>query len=129
VDSPTQRHCTAIKSRWLEIVPGGPAWPRDAANASALMHRRPAAPGLGEGRPDDTVPRPSGTYWSTANLGPDALQDLVEVLPDIVRGAAGLPLQFQLTVTMGDGADIRPEVVASINELLQSIDLDLVLKK
>jgi hypothetical protein len=120
---------SAIKSRWLELVPGGPVWPCDAANASALILRRPSAPGLGKGRPGDTVPRPTGTYSSTADLEPDALQDLVEVLPDIVRGAAGLPLQFQLTVTLGDGADVRPEVVASINELLQSIKPDLVLKK
>jgi len=120
---------SAIRCRWLELVPGSSAWPCDSANASTLTLRRPAAPELGEGRPGESIPRRSGTYLSTAELGPEALQDLVEVLPDIVRGAAGLPLQFQLTVTLGDGADVRPDVVATINELLQNINSDLVLKK
>jgi hypothetical protein len=120
---------SAIRSRWLELVPGGLTWPCDFANASTLTLRRPAAPELREGGPGESVPRRSGTYSSTAELAPEALQDLVEALPDIVRGAAGLPLQFQLTVTLGDGVDVRPEVVASINELLQNINGDLLLKK
>jgi hypothetical protein len=120
---------SAIRSRWLDLVPGGPAWPCDFSNAASLTLRRPAAPGVSEGRPGESIPRRSGSYSSTAELGPEALQDLVEALPDILRGAAGLPLQFELTVTLGDGADVRPEVVATINELLQNITGDLVLKK
>jgi hypothetical protein len=50
----------------------------------------------------------SRTRPATATLEPSALQDLVEVLPDLLKIAAGVPLQLRLAVTLGDGQEIGP---------------------
>jgi hypothetical protein len=71
------------------------------------------------------VPKPKGVYTSTAALQPAALQDLVDVLPDVVKAAAGVPLQFQLQVTLGDGEEIASGKVEEINKLLESESPDL----
>ena len=119
----------AIKARWLELAPGSGAWPCDMADASAIELKQPAAPGgLAEPQPGGYVPKPKGVYMSSAALEPSALQDLVDVLPDIVKAAAGLPLQFQLSVTLGDGQEVGPETVESINKFLEEVSPDLRLK-
>jgi hypothetical protein len=119
----------AIKARWLELVPGSGAWPCEMAGASAVILRQPAAPGeMAESQRGEYVPKPKGVYMSSATLEPSALQDLVDVLPDVVKAAAGVPLQFQLSVTLGDGQEIRTETVESINKLLEEVSSDLRLK-
>ncbi|MBX6323511.1 MAG: hypothetical protein IRY94_16935, partial [Rhodospirillaceae bacterium] len=119
----------AIKARWLELAPGSGAWPCDMAGASAVALKQPAAPGgMAEPQPGGYVPKPKGVYTSSAALEPSALQDLVDVLPDVVKAAAGVPLQFQLAVTLGDGQEISTETVESINRLLEEVSSDLRLK-
>ena len=71
--------------------------------------------------------KPKGAYTSSAALKASALQDLVDVLPDIIKVAAGVPLQFQLCVTLGDGQEIASETVAAINKLLEEVSSDLLL--
>jgi len=73
------------------------------------------------------VTKPKGAYTSSAALKASALQDLVDVLPDIIKVAAGVPLQFQLCVTLGDGQEIASETVAAINKLLEEVSSDLLL--
>jgi hypothetical protein len=89
----------------------------------------PAAPGgMGEPQPGGYVPKPKGVYTSSAPLEPSALQDLVDVLPEVVKAAAGVPLQFQLSVTLGDGQEVGTETVETINKLLEEVSGDLRLK-
>lgn len=116
----------AIKARWLELAPGSGAWPCDMAGASTVMLKQPAAPG-GMAEPIHTY-RPKGVYTSSAALEPSALQDFVDVLPDVIKAAAGVPLRFQLAVTLGDGQEIGAETVESINRLLVEVSPDLRLK-
>jgi hypothetical protein len=73
----------AIKSRWLELVPGSGAWPCDVAGASAVILKQPAA--VSEPPPGPYTPRPQGIYHASATLEASAFQDLVEVLPDLLR--------------------------------------------
>jgi hypothetical protein len=91
--------------------------------------KQPAAGGgLGEPPQGPFVPKPKGVYTSSAVLEPSELQDLVDALPDVVKAAAGVPLQFQLSVTLGDGQEIGSETVESINKLLEEVSPDLRLR-
>jgi hypothetical protein len=86
-----------IKSRWLETAPESGAWPCDVAGASAVILKQPAA--VPEPTPGPYTPRPQGIYHASAAVDASAFQDLVEVLPDLIKLAAGIPLQFRLSVT------------------------------
>lgn len=119
----------AIKARWIELATGSGSWPCEMAGASAVMLKQPTASGgFAEPRGGGYAPKPIGTYASSAILEPPALQDLVDVLPDILTAAAGVPLQFRLSVTMGDGQEVGIETVDSINKLLEEVSSDLRLK-
>jgi hypothetical protein len=94
----------AITSRWLELAPGSGTWPCEMAGASAVTLVQPAAGGSAAEPPSGGyTPRPQGAYHGSAALEPSAFQDLVEVLPDLIKIAAGVPLKFDLSVTLGDG--------------------------
>ena len=113
----------AVTSRWLEVAPGSAAWPCDASGAAAVTLRPPA------GFKPESVSETSGAYTSSAVVEPDGLQDLVDALPEIVKAAAGVALEFRLDVTLGDGKEIAPDTVESINELLKDVSPDLRLKQ
>ena len=113
----------AIASRWLEVAPGSATWPCDAASVSGVTLRPPA-----DFKPE-SVSETTGAYTSSATLEPDGLQDLVDALPEIVKAAAGVALEFRLDVTLGDGKEIAPDTVESINELLKDVSPDLRLKQ
>jgi hypothetical protein len=94
--------------------------------ASTVTLTQPAAPvGMAGPKPGGYVPKPKGVYTSSAALEPSALQDLVEVLPEVIKAAAGMPLHFQLSVTLGNGQEIGSETVESISKLLEEVSLDL----
>ena len=63
------------------------------------------------------------------SLEPSGLQDVVDVLPDIVKAATGVPLEFRLDVTPRDGKDLAPETVESVTELVKDISPDPRLKR
>ena len=113
----------AISSRWLEVAPGSGAWPCDVAGSAAVTLKPPA-----DFKPQ-SVSETSGAYTSSAALAPDGLQDLVDALPDIVKAAAGVPLEFRLEVTLGQGKDVAADTVESLNELLKEVTPDLRLKQ
>lgn len=116
----------AIKARWIELDPSSSAWPCEMAAASTVTLRQPStAGGMEEPVKGGYIAKPKGVYTSTAALQPAALQDLVDVLPDVVKAAAGVPLQFQLQVTLGDGEEIASGKVEEINKLLESVSPDL----
>jgi hypothetical protein len=113
----------AVRSHWLEVAPGSGAWPCDVAGASAVILKPPAA--VTEPRPGPYTPRPQGIYDASAALEASAFQDLVEVLPDLLKIAAGIPLQFRLSVTLGDGQEVGAEKIAAVNKLLETVSTEL----
>ena len=121
----------AIASRWLETTPASGAWPCDVGAAGAVSLRPPA----GFDPTSVTSVTPTGVktaagYGSSAVLDPTALQDLVDALPEIVKAAAGLPLEFRLDVTLGASVkDVETSTLASIDELLRGVSPDLGLKR
>ena len=70
----------------------------------------------------------TGVYTSSVELDPSNLQDLIEVLPDIIKAAAGVPLQFKLSVTLGDGQEVGSDTIESLNTLLEEVSANLRLK-
>ena len=113
----------ALAARWLELTPDSGAWPCAPADASKVALRMPV-----DYKPT-SVSESSNTYRSSAPLDPAALQDLVDVLPELVKAAAGVPLEFRLDVTLGAGQPIDEGAVASINDLLTDVSPDLRLNR
>ena len=117
----------AIASRWLEIAPESSAWPCDASAGEDVKLRTPIAPKV----IDKTVPTVrTGTHSATASLEPNALQDLVDVLADIMTASAGSRLEFRLEVqlTAASSEEVPMETVGKINALLRDVNLDLQLR-
>jgi hypothetical protein len=111
----------AIKARWVELAPGSASWPCDMAGAPAVMLTEPPR--------GEYVRKPKGVYTSSAVLEPSALQDLVDVLPDVVKVTAGVPLRFQLQITLGGGdSSLSPSTVEEINKLLKTVNPELAVK-
>ena len=109
----------AISSRWLEVAPEIGDWPCEPAGAAALRLRVPDA------FDPISVSEKKGVYTCSAALEPAALQDLVDALPDIVRTAAGVRLEFSIRVKLGNGKDVPPDTVESIKALLEGVDPSL----
>jgi hypothetical protein len=114
----------AIRSRWLELAPSSSGWPCDMASAATLILKRPAG-GMEEREPGEYKPKPRGVYESSAVIEPSSLQDLVDVLPEIIKAAAGVPLQFRMSISLGDGQELAPETVEQVNGLLGDVNPDL----
>ena len=118
----------AIASRWLETTPESGAWPCDVSSAGTVSLRPPA--GFNPTSVTPTVPTGAAGYASSAVLDPAALQDLVDALPEIVKAAAGLPLEFRLDVKLGAGVkDVESSTLESLDELLRGVSPDLGLKR
>jgi hypothetical protein len=117
----------ALKAAWLERSPASGPWPCDFAGAAAVLLRQPKRSVEGsEPRPSGYRGKP-GSYSSAAVMDASALQDLVEALPELVKTAAGLPLEFQLNVSIG-GEGHDPAVITAINKILAEVSPDLLLK-
>ena len=118
----------AIASRWLETAPASGVWPSEVAGAAAVSLRPPA--GFDPTSITPTVSTTTAGYASSAVLDPAALQDLVDALPEIVKAAAGLPLEFRLDVKLGASVkDVGSDTVESIDQLLHEVSPDLRLKR
>ena len=120
----------ALGARWLALAPDSGPWPCDAPGAAAVTLNEPDAATTGFAvRKSDFAPIPKGAHTGSADLEPNELQDLIDVLPNVIKAAAGVPLRFHIRITLGDGGDVAPESVSSLNELLESVSSDLRLKK
>lgn len=115
----------AIRSRWIELAPDSAPWPCGIAGAEAIVLTQPNSDSGGARPSGDPAPAPTGARTSSARLDPGILQDLVETLPDVIKAAAGVPLHFDVRITLGDGSEVAPETVDAINELLKDVSDDL----
>jgi len=118
----------ALKARWIEMAPESSAWPCDMAGAPKALLRVPKARGFEEPKPKERPSYPKGVRYAEAALEPLALQDFVEVLPDVLKAAAGVSLKFRLHIVIGDGQDLAPTTVDAISKLLEEVSPDLRLK-
>ena len=118
----------AIASRWLETTPASGTWPCEVAGAAAVVLRPPVD--FDPTSVEPKVSEPRAGYTSSAVLDPAALQDLVDGLPEIVKAAAGVPLEFRLDVTLGNsGKEVASDVLESVDKLLGEVSPDLRLRR
>ena len=99
-----------------------------AASTVTLMQPR-ASGGMANSATGTYGSKPKGVYTSAALLQPNQLQDLVDVLDDIVKAAVGVPLRFQLQISLGDGEDVGSTKVEEVNKLLESVSPALRLNR
>ena len=113
----------ALSARWLALTLDSAPWPCEAAGAAAVTSSEPdtAASGFTD-RKNDAAWIPKGARTGAADLEPNELQNLMEVLPDVIMAAAGVPVRFHFRVTLGDGGDVPPESATSVNELLERVN-------
>ena len=118
----------ALGARWLALATESGPWPCDPAGANAVALEMPeGTPGVKDGESGHTAEH-QGAHTGSADLEPNELQDLVDVLPEVIKASAGLPLRFHVRITLGDGDEVPSESVASLNEILEGIRPDLQLK-
>ena len=119
----------AIKSNWIKLSPNS-NWPCDMAMApkAGLIIPPKTSTGMSEPEPVAYKPKPKGVRYAEAALDPVALQDLVDVLPDVVKAAAGVPLSFRLHIQVGDGEELDPALIVKINDILEGVSPGLQLK-
>jgi hypothetical protein len=92
--------------------------------------KQPAAGGGAEPRSSSVhPPRSAGAYHASATIEPSAFQDLAEVLPDLLKITAGMPLKFNLSVTLGDGQEVGSSTLDTVNQLLGEVSADLRLAR
>jgi hypothetical protein len=70
------------------------------AGAAKALLRVPKARGFEEPKPKERPLYPKGVRYAEAALEPLALQDFVEVLPDVLKAAAGVSLKFRLHIVI-----------------------------
>ena len=113
----------ALNTRWLAQAPDSGPWPCEPGGAAAVTLCEPdgAAKGF-EDRKDDAAWIPKGARTGAADLEPNELQDLMDVLLEVITAAAGVPVRFHFRVTLVDGGDVAPEAATSVNELLEHVN-------
>jgi hypothetical protein len=113
----------AFRARLLERTPGGGDWPCEFSRASTVTVRVPAGAGVGSPTPAGVAAHDATTRTSqTAALKTNQLQDLVDVLPDVLKATTGLELTFRLSVELKSGSRPSEKVVTAVNKLVGSID-------
>ncbi len=119
----------AIKAGWLETRPVAtrgqrPVFHHHLSSGNSQRHQEALLiNGLMKKGEEQT-----GDYTSSAELDPSNLQDLIDVSPEMIKVAAGVSLQFKLSVTPGDGQEVASETIESLNTLLEEVSHRLRLK-
>jgi hypothetical protein len=109
----------AFRARLLDRGPGSAEWPCPYSNASAVSIVVPQA---------GTIPVTPPTVASdtrsssAAVLKPNQLQDLVDVLPDLIKATAGHDLVFRLALELKGKGRPDDKLVAEVNKLLTDFD-------
>ncbi len=107
----------AIRARWIELAEDSGRWPCDSGSASVVKLTVPR-----DGVIASTPDRPS-TPRVTLNYT-DA-QELLEVLPSIVKATAGVQLRIHLQIELQADGSVDPEMVRALNKLLAQVTPDL----
>ena len=103
----------AVESRWLQLAEGSGPVDCGYDEAGNLRLERPETP-----QPSPVVPAAGG-----AALEGWQIQGLSEIIPEMMKAAAGSDLRFHVRVTVAD--DASDETRAALDKLLADISEDL----
>lgn len=115
----------AIRVRMLErAIDSGP-WPCDLSGAQNVKLRVPAGRVEPPPGPPLPPPLPPGVRVAEAELRPNEIQDLADVVGELVAAAVGYDLTFRLRVEVGGDSEVPDEVVKKLNKILEDVAVDL----
>jgi hypothetical protein len=104
----------ALRARLIDLLPESGSWPCEFVGARTVRLRIP------EARVRD-VEKPSESRTARAELRPNELQDLADLIPVLVREAAGHGLRLTVEIQVGNDKLPPQELVAKLNEQLLTI--------
>jgi hypothetical protein len=111
----------AYRARYLETTLDSNAWPCEYPGAQSVKLRVPSK----DATPTPVVPPPApvqppkpGVRVAEADLRPNEIQDLADVIGELTAAAAGTELKFHLRIELGGAAPASDEVVKKVNAVL-----------
>ncbi len=115
----------AFRARLLERTPQSGPWPSDFTGASTVCLQLPEVK-TGTGAPGgpgtETGPPPNTRVSTELVLKANQLQDLSDLVPELLRAAAGQEIGFTVRVAIKGKDRPKDDVIRAINELLKQVD-------
>lgn len=116
----------AFRARVIERTPESGPWPCESSGAGSVKVR------LVSGKtstPPPPPPLPTGTRRGREGvLKPNQFQDLVDVMPELLKATAGHDVAFRLVVEVGGKQAPSERVVEAVNRILGGVTDDLKLQ-
>lgn len=116
----------AIRSRYLEPTIDSSPWPCELSGAQTAKLR--SATGKPEPPPPPPPPAQPGVRFAEADLRPNEVQDLAEVVGDLKAASAGLNLRFYVRIELGGDTPPSEDVTQKINSVLSKVSKSLLLR-
>jgi hypothetical protein len=113
---------SAMHTRLLEATADSASWPCDLAGAGKVKLRVPS-----DATPPPE-PKPEGLLVAEAELKPNEIQDLADVVGEITKLAAGNQLKFKLRIELGGETKPPDDLARKINRVLEKVADSLQLK-
>jgi hypothetical protein len=111
----------AYRARYLETTLDSNAWPCEYPGAQSVKLRVPSK----DATPTPVVPPPApvqppkpGVRVAEADLRPNEIQDLADVIGELTAAAAGTELKFYLRIEIGGAMPASDDVVKKVNAVL-----------
>ena len=121
----------AIRARMLEKAEDSGPWPCDLSGAQVAKFKVPSGETPPPTAPPPTPPTPpirAGVCVAEAELRPNEIQDLADVVGEVVGIAVGHDLKFTLRVELGGDTPPPDDVIEKLNKTLGGISDDLRLR-
>jgi hypothetical protein len=112
----------ALAGRLLSIAEGSTPWPCELAGAGGVKLR------ITTDEAPPPLPPPQRGRAAEARLSPDQIQDLAEKMSDLLRASVGLEIEFRLRVQLADEPPPSEAAVRAVNEVLEAVSSDLVVR-
>jgi hypothetical protein len=112
----------SIRASYLELTLDSGTWPCPLSAAQSVKVRVP----VGTQRPATPATQPSpGVHIAEAELKPNQLQDLADIVGDLVHAAVGHDLKFRVRVELRSTDSKSEETVGKINKALKDVAPEL----
>ncbi len=116
----------AIRSRYLESTLDSAPWPCELSGAQTLRLR--VATGKPEPPPPPPPPVQPGVRVAEAELKPNEVQDLAEVIGDLKAASVGLSLKLLMRIELSGDPPPSEAAVDKINRILSAVSKSLSLR-
>lgn len=120
----------AYRARYLETTLDSGAWPCEYPGAQTVKLRvssRDTSPVLVVPSPSPTLPPRPGVHIAEADLRPNEIQDLADMISELTAAAAGNDLKFHLRIELGGDVQPQSETIDKLNKILKDISVNLKL--